>query len=211
MWPAHRTCGLRWDLQDIDEVHRHLVLAVGGPHRSIAFNAPCGWFTLIALCGPGHLASAAWLIRLLLVAEGVCCLWGLSGTGLGALFDGVVVVPGAGAAAEVADVWGCWAERAWGCQQSPCRLRAISGTGHHVVLDHLALGLDIRPVAAAVGAAGTVLVAFDGVAIVPVAVAAAAVAVVVVAAVRAGVGRQQHPEVQSSLLHREVQFSSSLP
>jgi hypothetical protein len=79
---------------------------------------------------------------------------------------------------------------------------------HPVVLDHLALGLEGHPVAAA---AAAVLVAFVGVAVVPVAVVDAAAAAVVAAVVQADFGHQQHPEVQSSLLHREVAFSSSLP
>lgn len=82
-------------------------------------------------------------------------------------------------------------------------VRPVHLDSHPVVLDHLALG---HPVAVA----AAVLVAFVGVAVVPVAVAVAA-AVVVAAVVQADVGHQQHPEVQKSLLHREVQFSSSLP
>lgn len=86
-------------------------------------------------------------------------------------------------------------------------VRPVHLDSHPVVLDHLALG---HPVAVA----AAVLVAFVGVAVVPVAVAVAAAvaaAVVVAAVVQADVGHQQHPEVQKSLLHREVQFSSSLP
>ena len=87
-------------------------------------------------------------------------------------------------------------------------VRPVHLDSQPLLLEHLALGLDSHPVA--VAAAAAVLVAFAVAAVVSVAVVAVAAAVIVAAALRAGVG-QQHPEVQSSLLHREVLFSSSLP